>query len=73
MKGKQWSGHQLLGESLTIISQNHEQQTCFFLSLNLQQPSKQEKDKRTAQIWQILGERIDLDGQINEKLYEILS
>ena len=29
--------------------------------------------RRTAKIWQIKGERLNLDGQINQELYEILS
>ena len=29
--------------------------------------------RRAAQIQQILGERLDLDGSIIEKLYEILN
>ena len=34
---------------------------------------QKQRKRRAAQIRKILGERLDLDGQINAKLYEILS
>ena len=42
-----------------------------FLKIFDQNNAKQ-RGRRTAKIWQIKGERVDFDGQINHKIYEVL-
>ena len=35
--------------------------------------ASKQRERRTAKIWQIKGRGVDFDGQINQKIYEILS
>ena len=37
------------------------------------QNKAKQRDRKTAKIWQFKGERVDFDGQINQKIYEVLS